>query len=123
MPRVNVKKVRDRVTLMNTAWAQGAPGIAFKGVKQVDFQADIQAAAAVEQETAALEAQIKIKNNERDTRYQKLSDDSVKIRDGVEGHESYGPDHSLYEAMGFVRESARKSGLTRNKKQPASTKT
>ena len=81
-------KVRDRVTLMNTAWAQGAPGVTFKGVKQADFQADIQAAAALEAEIAALEAQIKIKSNERDTRYQKLSDDSVKVRDGVEGHES-----------------------------------
>jgi uncharacterized protein (DUF362 family) len=38
----------------------------------------------------------------------KLNDDSIKIRDGVEGHEHFGPDHPMYEAMGLVRASERK---------------
>ena len=50
-----------------------------------------------------------------------LNTDSVKVRDGVEGHEDFGTDHPIVEAMGFVRESTRKSGLTRKKaSSPAS---
>lgn len=120
MPRVNVKAIRDRVTRMNTAWARVAPAVKFRGKKQADFQTDIQAAAAIDQEIADLNAQIQVKNAERDTRYQKLSDDSVEIRDGVEGHEDFGTNHPIYEAMGFVLASDRKSGLTRKKKEPAS---
>jgi hypothetical protein len=34
---------------------------------------------------------------------------------GVIGHDDYGKDSALYEALGFVRKSKRKSGLTRRK--------
>ncbi|HMG71928.1 MAG TPA: hypothetical protein VK582_00390 [Pyrinomonadaceae bacterium] len=119
---VNCKKIRERVTKMNTAWAQSAPTVAFKGITQTAFQAKIQAAAAVDQQYADLLAQAKMKADERDRLYQNLSDDSVNIRDGVEGHEDFGPDHSIYETMGFTRVSQRKSGLTRKKKQPATPK-
>ena len=76
----------------------------------------------VDQQYADLLAQAKMKADERDRLYQDLSDDSVNIRDGVEGHEDFGPDHSIYETMGFTRVSQRKSGLTRKKKQPATPK-
>jgi len=58
-----------------------------------------------------------MKADERDGLYQDLSDDSVNIRDGVEGHVDFGPDHPMYEAMGFTTLSQRKSGLTRKKKR------
>jgi hypothetical protein len=60
-----------------------------------------------------------MKANELDAMYQALSDKSVKIRDGVEGDENFGSNHPILEAMGFVLESQRKSGLTRKKNQPA----
>jgi hypothetical protein len=104
---------------MNSAWAEGAPTVTFKGITQAAFQSDIQAAAAADQEIAALEAQLKMKKATRDERYRALSDSSVKVRDGVEGQEDYGLEHVIYEAMGFVRPSDRKSGLTRKKNQPA----
>ena len=119
---VNVKQIRERVTKMNNAWLQGAPTVAFKGIKQSDFQADIQAAAAADQEIAEMEAQIRMKKDARDAKYVKLNSDSVKIRDGVEGDPNFGTDHPLLEAMGFVRESTRKSGLTRKKSKTPTPK-
>jgi hypothetical protein len=117
------KRIRERVTQMNNAWLQGAPTVKFKGVTQTGFQADIQAAAADDQAIADMETQLRMKKDGRDAKYAKLSDDSVKIRDGVEGHEDFGSDHPIYEAMGFVRDSTRKSGLTRKKKtEPSSAK-
>ena len=121
MSKVNVKKIRERVTKMNTAWTQSSSLVAFKGITQSAFQAKIQAAAAVEQEYADLLAQAKMKADERDSLYQELSDDSVNIRDGVEGHADFGPEHPMYEAMGFTRPSQRKSGLTRKKKPPVTS--
>jgi len=58
--------------------------------------------------------------NERDSAYQQLNEDSIKVRDGVEGNENFGTNHPLYEGMGFTLNSTRKSALTRKKKGPAS---
>jgi hypothetical protein len=40
-----------------------------------------------------------------------------EIVDGVIGHPDFGDDSPLYEALGFVRKSRRKSGLTRKRKK------
>ena len=116
---LNNKQIRERVTKMNNAWAQGAPTVAFNGIKQSDFAAEIAGAAQDDQDIADLEAQLKLKKTARDERYQRIGEKSVKVRDGVEGNAEYGPDHAIYEAMGFVRTSDRKSGLTRKKTAPA----
>ena len=44
---------------------------------------------------------------------------STLVVNGVIGDPNFGPDSGLYEAMGYVRKSARKSGLTRKKNAPA----
>ncbi|HEY0434326.1 MAG TPA: hypothetical protein VGC95_10665 [Chitinophagaceae bacterium] len=109
------------MTTMNNAWKQGAPTITFKGIKQSDFQTDIETAAAKEQEIADLEAQVQMKKQERDAAYQELNDDSIKVRDGVEGDVNFGTNHPLYDAMGFTTDDNRKSGLTRKKKGSSGT--
>ncbi len=40
---------------------------------------------------------------------------STLVVNGIIGDPNFGPDSDLYEAMGYVRKSARKSGLTRKK--------
>jgi len=114
---MNNRQIRERVTKMNNAWAQGAPAAIFKGITRTAFQTDIQSAAADDQEIADMEAQIKLRKTSRDEKYKRIHEGSTNIRDGVEGHADFGPDHPIYEAMGFVRTSARKSGLTRKKTQ------
>jgi hypothetical protein len=116
---INTKRIKERVTHMNNAWKQGAAAVTFKGIKQSDFQASIDSAASIEEEIATLESQLRMKKNERDAAYQKLNEDSVNVRDGIEGNENYGANHPLYEAMGFTLESNRKSGLTRKRKGPS----
>jgi len=112
---INIRKIRDRIAKMNSAWAQGAPAVSFKGIKQEDFQAKIAAAAAADQEIANTEAQLIIQKDQRDALYTELNGDSVDIREGVEGSRDFGKGHPIYEAMGFVGDSSRKSGLTRKK--------
>jgi hypothetical protein len=116
---INTKKVRERVTKMNNAWKQGAPTVTFKGFTQPNFQAKIESAAAKDQEIADLEAQTQMKREERDAIYRELNDDSIHVRDGVEGDVNFGTNHPLYDAMGFTTDDNRKSGLTRKKKTPS----
>lgn len=115
---LNNKQIRERVTKMNNAWKQGADTITFNGITRTAFDADIQGALAEDQEIDDMEAQVKLKKNARDDRWRRIGDNSIKVRDGVEGHPDFGGDHPLVEAMGFVRTSERKSGLTRKKDQP-----
>jgi hypothetical protein len=112
MPSRN-KKIKERVKRMSNAWAQGAANVTFKGITRTGFDADIKATDDEEQAIADMQAQVKIRQAGLDTKYAKLNDDSIKIRDGVEGHEDFGNDHPILEAMGFVRSSQRKSGLKR----------
>lgn len=116
--RVNIKKVRERVVLMNDAWRQLAASNKFMGVSQTDFDAKITAAKQTEQEIEDFKAQIKAKEITRDAQYGELNTLSVRVREGVEGDATFGPDSPLYAAMGFIIESMRKSGLTRKKKTP-----
>ena len=46
--------------------------------------------------------------------------DKVLVVYGVMGNPAYGPDSDLYEAMGYVRKSERKSGLTHRSKDDKS---
>ena len=115
------KRIRERVTKINNAWAQGAPNATFGGVTRTDFNTRIQAAAAADQEIEDDEARLLLKKQNRDGLYAALNDDSVKIRDGAEADPAFGRSHPIISAMGFVRADQRKTGLTR-KKAPATPK-
>jgi hypothetical protein len=112
----NNKKIRERVTQMNSAWAQGAPSARFNGISQTDFDTRINAALAEDQGIADDEARLSLRKSHRDGLWQGLNDDSIKVRDGIEGDPGFGRGHPLLDAMGFVSNSQRKSGLTRKKK-------
>lgn len=47
---LNTKRIKERVARMNNAWKHGASNITFKGIKQSDFQASLDAAASIEAE-------------------------------------------------------------------------
>lgn len=116
MPNVDVKRIRDRATKINDAWRQGAPTAKFMNISQTDFQAQLEDAAAADQEVADAEAQLAMKRAARDSKYAALGQQTVKVREGVEGSADHGADSQLYGAMGFTRSSERASGLTRKTK-------
>lgn len=113
---VATKRIRERVAQINSAWAQGASHAVFNGISQSEFQTRVQTGIAIDQRIVDAEAQLIMMKDERDGIYTGLNSDSVKVRDGVEGHPDFGTDHPIIEAMGFVRTSERKSGLTRKNK-------
>jgi len=116
MPKVDVKEIKQKCNVMNDAWFEGAPAVQFNGIKQVDFLADINAAAAYDAAIGDLEVELKMKRDVRDDKYAALDQNRSKVGMGVTGDPAYGNDSPLYGAMGFVRKSERASGLTRKKK-------
>lgn len=118
MAKVKVKEIRERANRINQAWEEGAPGVDFNGIKQVNYNTKIENAAATEEEIADLYRQIEIKEAQRDDQYADIDDDSVAVANGVRGDKDFGDDSPLYGAMGFVRKSERRSGLTRKKNNP-----
>ncbi len=116
MASVDNKRIREQSNVMNDAWVEGAPAVVFNGIKQADFLAAIDAAAADDAAIADLEAELKMKRDVRDDKYKALDQQRSKVGQGVAGSPDYGNDSPLYGAMGFVRKSEKKSGLTRKKK-------
>ena len=116
MAKVDVKEIKQKCNVMNDAWAEGAAAVVFNGVKQSVFLADIDAAAADDAAIADLRAQLNMKIDVRDGKYAALDQTRSKVGQGVAGDPAYGNDSPLYGAMGFVRKSEKKSGLTRKKK-------
>lgn len=118
MANVDNKRVREQCNVMNDAWFEGAPGGTFMGITQGTFQSDIEAAAAADAAIADLEAELRMKRDVRDDNYKALDQKRSKVGQGVAGDPAYGDDSPLYGAMGFVRKSEKKSGLTRKKVTP-----
>ena len=116
MAKVDNKTVKDKCNTMNDAWVEGARGVTFNGIEQATFQAAIEAAAADDAAIADLESELKMKRDIRDDKYKALDQQRSKIGMGVAGDVAFGNDSPLYGAMGFVRKSEKKSGLTRKKK-------
>ena len=115
MAKVDNKKVKEKCNVMNDAWVEAAPSEKFYGIDQGSFQADIEAAAANDAAIADLESELKIKRDLRDDKYAALDERRSKVGQGVAGSPAHGNDSPLYGAMGFVRKSEKKTGLTRKK--------
>ncbi len=90
--------------------------MSFNGTTQAAFLADIDTAVAADLEIGDLEAELKMKRETRDDLYVALNAKRSKVGLGVAGSAEYGNDSPLYGAMGFVRKSDKKSGLTRKTK-------
>ncbi len=115
MAKVDIRSVREKCSVMNDAWLEGAKAVEFNGITQAAFLADIDAA-AVDGEVGDLEAEFKMKREVRDDLYVALNEKRSKVGLGVAGSAAYGNDGPLYGAMGYVRKSDRASGLTRKTK-------
>lgn len=114
---VQVKKIRERVLRIQNAWNEGAASVdEFRNTKKSDFDARIAAAGVVDNEVEDLRTRLSMKLDEQADGYSGLEDDGVDIAEGVRGHKDFGRDSELYGAMGFVRASERRSGLTHKKK-------
>ena len=119
MPKTrSPKETQAKLERIVSAWETLAPSKSFGGLTLAQFKAAIQSSFDLRAELHTLETQVEatqVARDNADTENLRIADRVVK---GVIGDPTVGPDSDLYEAMGYVRASARKSGLTRKKPAP-----
>jgi len=109
------QKSLDRINLVSRAWETLRPTKTFGGFTLAQFKAKVKPSLDARASMESLDHQMTAAADQRDDA-DVASMDAIKIVvAAVKGDPAETAKGELYEAMGFVRESERKSGLTRKK--------
>ena len=115
------KDVAAKLTKILNAWKTLRPAKAFGGLTYDQFAAKVQASFDHRQTIANLELDLINAQDRRDDADKLSLKAAAWVVNGVKGDPTEGDNSALYEAMGYVRKSARKTGLT-HKTKPEATK-
>ena len=105
--------IADRITVFRTAWQELAPQESFAGMTLAGFEAATTLPLTLRDQILALEKQMDGRKTER------IKADAAAnlllelVVNSVRGTPQHGADSSLYRALGYVRKSERRTGLTR----------
>lgn len=103
------------------AWETLRPNKNFGGMTLADFKAQVQPSFDARATLANLESQITAARDQRDDADRETERLISRVVNGVRADPEEGENGELYEAMGYVRKSERKSGLTKKKTPPTSS--
>jgi len=110
-PTEKAQKIADVVS----AWQTLRPAKVFAGMTLDEFKLKVKPSVDARNQIDTLENQMIAAQDQRDS----ADIESLKqvgfVVNAVKGDPAEGEDGELYEAMGYVRKSERKSGLTRKK--------
>ena len=112
MPR-NLILITERIEVIRAAWKEIAPQESFAGMSLEQFETASEAPLRLRRDIQLQERQLEGLKADRalsDTAAARLLELVVS---SVKGTPSFGSDSPLYRAMGYVRRSERKTGLTR----------
>lgn len=112
MPKPTNKLV-ERIQAFRAAWREMAPEAVFAGMTLAQFEEKSEASLSVRGEILAIVKQLTGKKAEKSIVDQSVVEHLVLVVNSVRGTPGYGEDCALYRALGYVRKSDRKSGLTR----------
>ncbi len=113
-PRENEIKYNRFLNALRTL----APTKTFGGVTLTAFEAQTEESHAPREILAQIDEQKRQQEAARDIADAATMRMCEMIKNGVLADPEFGDDSALYEALGYVRKSARKSGLTRKKVEP-----
>lgn len=109
------KRNKERLDKIIAAWETHAPEKSFGGMTLAQFKAKVKPSYDSRARIVTLEQQRQGELNTRDDVDKESMAAAQAVVNGVKGDPTEGPDSALYEGFGYVRESERKSGLTREK--------
>lgn len=101
---------------ISDAWEKLAPAKKFAEMTLAEFKAKVQPSFDARTAIDALDTQMLKAIDDRDDADKVSVPAAQLVVNSVKGDPAYGDDSALYEAMGYVRKSERKSGLTKAKK-------
>ena len=114
----NPKSNEIKMLKVLNAWKTLAPDKKYAGKTVAEFEATVDASLAPRQRLLAMKDEEMQEIVIRETADQTTLAEVEMIVAGVVADPTEGSDSALYEAMGYIRKSNRKSGLTRKKKNP-----
>ncbi len=113
------KNNEEKMLMVLNAWKTLAPDKQFGGMTVAQYETQINKSLAPRTRLDELDGEIKqqqaLRESEDETTMSKVN----LIVNGVLADPTEGDDSALYEAMGYIRKSDRKSGLTRKRVEPA----
>jgi hypothetical protein len=107
------KETEEKLRRILNAWKTLAPEKMFSGMSVEQFEEFITPSFTTRQQLEELDDQRTHLLNTRASADAASLAKVAQVVAGVQADASYGPDSSIIEAMGYVRKSERKSGLTR----------
>lgn len=118
MPQIS-KTIVDRIQKFRLSWREMAPEATFAGMTLTQFEEVVSPSSTVRGEIEALELQLEGKRAEKSIVDAAANEVLDLVVNSVRGTPGFGQDCPLYRALGYVRKSERKSGLTRKGLKPA----
>ncbi len=115
----NPRQSESRINQTLNAWTILRPDKSFAGLSLAQFEARMKPSLDARAAIRALESQLLAAQNQRDDADKTALATIALVVNAVKGDPAEGEDGELYEAMGYVRKSERKSGLRRGKTGPA----
>jgi hypothetical protein len=112
------KNFEEKMERMLNAWRMLAPDKTFGGMTLAQFEAAAAPSIETRQRIENFNAQRINAMTDRMAADEAFADKMQQVVNGVLADPTFGPDSALYEAFGYTRQSERKSGLTRARKQP-----
>ncbi|MEN9575249.1 MAG: hypothetical protein RL514_3104 [Verrucomicrobiota bacterium] len=112
----NPKETGDWLAKLVKAWKENAAEKQFAGMTLAQFEAKVKPSFDARDAVAGLEAKLVTALNTREDADKLSVPEAQLVVNSVKGDPNFGEDSSLYEAMGYVRKSERKSGLKKGKK-------
>ena len=112
MPKIG-KNIVVRIESFRAAWRDMAPEATFAGMTLAQFEEAISVPLKVRDDIVALERQLEGKKAEKLIADAAANELLNLVVNSVRGTPGFGRDCTLYRALGYVRKSERKSGLTR----------
>ncbi len=116
MGKINPQKAIEKAEKVLNAFKELASDKTFGGVTFSNYQSQVNASRDIRGDIEDLEDQKIQAITSRDSTDEQTLNMANLIVNGVIGDPNFGPDSALYEAMGYIRKSNRKSGLTRKRK-------
>ena len=113
-PKENEAKINQTVS----AWKTLRPVKSFAGMTLDQFATKVKPSLDARNTVAALEDQLSAAINARSDADKTSLQNISLVVNAVKGDLEEGEDSALYEALGYVRKSERKSGLKRSRKAP-----
>lgn len=109
----SLKKTNEKTIKIINAWNTLAPAATFSGMTLAQYKTKVQPTFDTRTTIDSLDAQITSAHDARDTADAATVLTNQLVVNAVKGDPAHGEDSDLYQTMGYVRKSARKTGLTR----------